>query len=82
MEAPGIPSDEADAIVDDAIALCHIPAPTFAERARGEWLLERLQRLHLDAAFDDAGNVVARVGEDGPALALCAHLDKIGRAHV
>ena len=65
------------AITDDATALARIAAPTFAERARGEWVLERLQQLHLDAAFDDAGNVVARIGEDGPALALCAHLDTV-----
>lgn len=78
MEATAIPDDDAlAAIVDDAIALSLIPAPTFAERARGEWVLERLHRLHLDARFDDAGSVIAHVGEGGPALALCAHLDTV-----
>lgn len=64
-------------IVDDAAALCAIPAPTFAERERGEFVLARLHALRLDAAFDAIGNVVARIGEDGPALALCAHLDTV-----
>ena len=78
MEATGFPDEDAvQRIVDDAVALALIPAPTFAERARGEAVLERLQRLHLDAAFDEAGSVVARIGEDGPALALCAHLDSV-----
>ncbi len=73
-----IPDTEATArIVDDTEALCLIPAPTFAERLRGEEVLARLHALHLDAAFDAAGNVVARIGEEGPALALCAHLDTV-----
>lgn len=73
-----IPDAEATArIVADAEALCLIPAPTFAERERGEAVLARLQALRLDAAFDGVGNVVARIGEDGPALALCAHLDTV-----
>lgn len=73
-----IPDAEATArIVDDAEALCLIPAPTFAERPRGEEVLARLHALRLDAAFDAAGNVVARIGEEGPALALCAHLDTV-----
>ena len=46
---PGsLPQVETAGITDDAIALARIPAPTFAERARGEWVLERLQQLHLD----------------------------------
>ena len=72
------PDPEAVArILDDAEALCLIPAPTFAERLRGEAVLAKLQALHLDAAFDAIGNVVARIGEDGAALALCAHLDTV-----
>ena len=64
-------------IVDDAETFCLIPAPTFFERERGEAVLARLHALRLDAAFDAVGNVVARIGEDGPALALCAHLDTV-----
>ncbi|MGI9116101.1 MAG: M20/M25/M40 family metallo-hydrolase [Gaiellales bacterium] len=76
--AQGIPdADDAARIVDEAMALCGIAAPTFAERARGEAVLDQLHALRLDARFDDAGNVVARIGEDGPALALCAHLDTV-----
>ena len=72
-----IDADVVERIVDDAIALARIPAPTFAERARGEAVLDRLQSLHLDAAFDETGNVIARVGEDGAALTVCAHLDTV-----
>ena len=72
------PDPEAVArIVDDAEALCLVPAPTFAERQRGEEVLARLHALRLDAGFDSIGNVVARIGEDGPALALVAHLDTV-----
>ena len=74
------PLPDADAvgrIADDALALAAIPAPTGSERARGEAVLDRLLALHLDAAFDEAGSVVARIGEDGPALAVCAHLDTV-----
>ena len=78
MASSGQPdADALGRIVDDAIALAGIPAPTFAERARGEVVLDRLHALHVDAAFDEAGSVVARLGEDGPALALCAHLDTV-----
>ena len=73
-----VPDTEAIArVVGDAEAFCRIPAPTFAERERGEAVLARLHALRLDAAFDAVGNVVARIGEDGPALALCAHLDTV-----
>jgi acetylornithine deacetylase/succinyl-diaminopimelate desuccinylase-like protein len=77
---PPAATPDADAvgrIVDDAIAIAGIEAPTFAERARGEAVLDRLLALHLDAAFDEAGSVVARIGEEGPALAVCAHLDTV-----
>ena len=60
MAATRIPDAEAVARISDAAeALCLIPAPTFAERQRGEEVLARLHALHLDAAFDDVGNVAA-----------------------
>ena len=78
VAATRIPDADAVARISDAAeALCLIPAPTFAERLRGEEVLARLHALHLDAAFDDVGNVVARIGDDGPALAVCAHLDTV-----
>lgn len=78
MSTITIPNVEATArIVAEAEALCLIAAPTFDERARGQAVLDHLHALHLDAAFDDIGNVVARIGGSGPALALCAHLDTV-----
>lgn len=64
-------------IAADAAWLCGIPAPTFHEQARGEAVRERLADLGLAPTVDGIGNVVARVGGDGPALALCAHLDTV-----
>jgi tripeptide aminopeptidase len=68
---------EAAACVAEAIALCEIPAPTGAEEARAREVARRLTVLGLDARGDAAGNVLARVGGDGPALAVAAHLDTV-----
>ncbi len=73
------PLDQAttERIAADAAWLCGIPAPTFHEEARGEAVRERLADLGLAPTVDALGNVVARLGGDGPALALCAHLDTV-----
>ena len=64
-------------IVDEATAICEVPAPTFAESQRAALVQELLTTAGLAAQIDAAGNVVARVGGDGPALALVAHLDTV-----
>ena len=64
-------------IVDEATAICAVPAPTFAESQRAALVQELLAAAGLVAQIDAAGNVVARVGGDGPALALVAHLDTV-----
>jgi tripeptide aminopeptidase len=73
------PLDESalDRVVADALRLCAIPAPTFHESRRAEAVLDALAEAGLAARRDDAGNVVARIGGDGPALAVCAHLDTV-----
>ncbi|MCS6951440.1 MAG: M20/M25/M40 family metallo-hydrolase [Bryobacterales bacterium] len=66
-------------INEQHIALCRIPAPTFLEQQRAEWMLDQLRALGCEAQLDRAGNVVARPrGYDaGPFVALTAHLDTV-----
>ena len=64
-------------IVDQAIAVCAVPAPTFAESERAALVQKLLTDAGWQPTIDAAGNVVARTGTDGPALALVAHLDTV-----
>ena len=79
-DAP-LPVEEVERIAADAAWLSGIPAPTFHEQERAAAVLGRLSELGLEPALDGAGNVVARVGPAGPALALCAHLDTVFPGH-
>lgn len=73
-----IPTEtDVERIVAETSTLCAIPAPTFAEQQRGAAFLGLLMDAGIPATFDTAGNVVARLGGPGPALALCAHLDTV-----
>jgi acetylornithine deacetylase/succinyl-diaminopimelate desuccinylase-like protein len=66
-----------DDLVRDALELCAIPAPTFDEAARAVEVVRRLEALDLRPARDAAGNVLVRLGGDGPALVVSAHLDTV-----
>ena len=59
--------------------LCRIPAPTFFERARAEWMEARFSEFGYDARLDRAGNVVAIPPGvvDGAVVAVTAHLDTV-----
>ncbi|HEX4009492.1 MAG TPA: M20/M25/M40 family metallo-hydrolase [Solirubrobacteraceae bacterium] len=75
-------SDAAHRVIDDARAICAVPAPTFAEGPRGELVAELFAGAGVTPDTDAAGNVVAQVG-DGPAertLVLAAHLDTVFEA--
>jgi tripeptide aminopeptidase len=75
-------SDPAHRVIDDARAICAVPAPTFAEGPRGELVAELFAGAGVTPATDAAGNVVAQLG-DGPAertLVLAAHLDTVFEA--
>lgn len=58
-----------------------IPAPPFAEEARGEHVLDRFRALGLrDPARDEVGNVLATwvpTGAEGPPVVVAAHLDTV-----
>ncbi len=66
-------------IHEQHVALCRIPAPTFLEQKRAEWMTGQFRALGCDAEIDRAGNVVAWPEPDGaePLVAVTAHLDTV-----
>ena len=73
-------SFEAAAIVETAIAIQQIPAPTFDEAARGAYVAGQMRSLGLqDVDIDAIGNVYGRrPGRAArPALMIAAHLDTV-----
>jgi tripeptide aminopeptidase len=64
-------------LVDELITFASIPAPTFAEEARLEWLEGRLGREAGALERDAVGNLVWRLGPGRPAVALLAHVDTV-----
>jgi acetylornithine deacetylase/succinyl-diaminopimelate desuccinylase-like protein len=65
-------------IDEQHLALCRIPAPTFREEKRAEWVSAQFRSLGWDAKIDRAGNVVATLGAGTrPLVALTAHLDTV-----
>lgn len=68
--------------VRDQVALAGVPAPTFAEEARGEEVAARMRQAGLaDVRRDEVGNVLARLPGSPPgpagAVVLAAHLDTV-----
>jgi tripeptide aminopeptidase len=67
-------------INDQHLQLCRVPAPTFFEQARAEWLRTQLSTLGWRARLDKAGNVVAQFAgytETDYSLVVSAHLDTV-----
>lgn len=67
-------------VLETAIAVQQLAAPTFDEMRRSNFVQERLSALGLsDIARDDLGNVYARRPGRGkrPALLVAAHLDTV-----
>lgn len=64
-------------LVQDLVEFASIPAPTGSEGARIEWLEQRLAAAPGTRERDDVGNLVWRLGEGRPALALLAHVDTV-----
>lgn len=73
-------SELIERVIELAIEIQQIPAPTFYESKRAEFMLERFQGENLeDITIDEIGNVVARLpGSEskGPIL-VSAHLDTV-----
>jgi len=66
-------------INEQHLKLCRIPAPTFFEQKRAEWMTDRFRALGWDAKLDRAGNVVASLPgqRESGAVAVTAHLDTV-----
>ena len=66
-------------IAERHLQLCRIPAPTFFELRRAEWIASEFKALGCDAKLDRAGNVLATLSAntEGPHTALTAHLDTV-----
>lgn len=65
-------------INEQHVHLCRIPAPTFLEGRRAEWMVAQLKGMGWDARIDRGGNVTAwATGARGPFVALTAHLDTV-----
>src|SRR5262249_60494851 len=53
-----------------------VPAPTFFEQKRAEWMADKFRSLGWDAKIDRAGNVIASLSDSG-SVAVTAHLDTV-----
>jgi acetylornithine deacetylase/succinyl-diaminopimelate desuccinylase-like protein len=69
----------ANAITDEQILICSIPAPPFGEAERAEYLRRKFLDYNLAAALDHEGNCLGlRAGVNtAPLLVVSAHLDTV-----
>jgi tripeptide aminopeptidase len=66
-----------DDALDDLLALARVPAPTFDEGERIEWLLRRLADAPGKARADAAGSLIWRFGDGRPRVLVLAHVDTV-----
>jgi tripeptide aminopeptidase len=61
------------------LELCRIPAPTFQEQQRAQWMAAQLKAIGCQTSLDRAGNVIAWTNGEaaGPVIAVTAHLDTV-----
>jgi tripeptide aminopeptidase len=64
-------------LLTDLLELAAVPAPTFAEQARIDWLERRLEGVAGRRARDGVGNLVWSWGDGAPQLLLLAHVDTV-----
>jgi tripeptide aminopeptidase len=69
----------ANAITEEQISICSIPAPPFGEAERAEYLRRKFLEYNLATSVDDEGNCVGlRAGvNNAPLLVVSAHLDTV-----
>ena len=73
-------SELMERVIDLAIEIQQIPAPSFDERQRAEFVRSRFASEGLaDVSVDELGNVFARLASNGNAkpLIVSAHLDTV-----
>ena len=66
-----------DDALEDLLALARVPAPTFDEGERIEWLLRRLEGAPGQRDADAAGSLIWRFGDGRPRVLLLAHVDTV-----
>lgn len=66
-----------DDALEDLLALARVPAPTFAEGARIEWLQRRLGDAPGRRETDAAGSLIWRFGDGRPRVLLLVHVDTV-----
>jgi tripeptide aminopeptidase len=71
-----------DDLVADIVALSEIPAPTFHEQPRLDWLEHRLAALPGSRHRDTAGNLIWRFGASPPRVVVTAHVDTVFAADI
>jgi tripeptide aminopeptidase len=61
------------------LQVCRVPAPTFLEQQRAEWMASGFRALGWHTGIDRVGNVLASLEADpaGPLIAITAHLDTV-----
>lgn len=61
------------------LQLVRVPASTFQEQKRAEWMVQQFRALGCESRADRAGNVITypQGSTDGPLVALTAHLDTV-----
>jgi acetylornithine deacetylase/succinyl-diaminopimelate desuccinylase-like protein len=66
-------------INEQHLALVRVPAPTFFEEQRAQWIAARFRSLGWEAKLDRAGNVIANLPgrRDKGGVAVTAHLDTV-----
>jgi tripeptide aminopeptidase len=75
---PVPPDPDTERLIEDAKAICAVPAPTFAEAPRAAFVRDRFAQLGARAELDAVGNVLCGFGpSDGDAVVFGAHLDTV-----
>ena len=76
--------DSIESVVDLAMRICSVPAPTGSEQQRGEFVAALLTQRGYTPEIDAVGNVYVRRGKrgTGPLLMLMAHLDTVFPADI
>lgn len=59
--------------------VCRVPAPTFLEQQRAEWMARELAVLGCATRLDRAGNLIAlpQAASNRPLIAVTAHMDTV-----
>ena len=72
--------NNAEAITDEQIQICSIPASPFGEQQRAEYLAEKFRTIGLtEVEIDEEGNCLGLIkgSSESPLLVVSAHLDTV-----